>query len=117
MQTPAGHECKFFFGDYHRGRNIEECRLLQNDLPQQKWTQDLCFSCPVPGILRANACKHMDLYGEIHRPFPFIYRRVKATAYCRKCDCDVPEPHIGCGECHILPEIFTGALDDIDPSG
>ena len=28
MKTPAGTECKYFYGDYYRGRNHEECRLL-----------------------------------------------------------------------------------------
>jgi hypothetical protein len=113
MLTPAGIECKFFFGDYHRGRNVEECRLLEEDDTQQ-WSPDLCSNCPVPGILRANACKSMILTGEIHRPFLFITRKVKIAAYCQKCNCDVPEPHIGCGECHELPEIITGAINDID---
>jgi hypothetical protein len=33
---------------------------------------------------------------------------VRVKAYCRKTNRDVPEPHIGCGECHPLPPIFTG---------
>jgi hypothetical protein len=28
MRTPAGTECKYFYGDYYRGRSQEECRLL-----------------------------------------------------------------------------------------
>ena len=30
MKTPAGKECKFFYGDYYRGRQHEECRLLKD---------------------------------------------------------------------------------------
>jgi len=116
MRTPAGQECKYFFGDFHRGRNIQECRLLEDSSSTQKWSPDLCVSCPVPGILRANACENMALNGEIHRPFPYIYRKVKVKAYCKKCQCDVPKPHVGCGECHTLPEIFTGAFDETDPA-
>lgn len=117
MRTPAGQECKYFYGDYYRGRNFEECRLLGKNTSGGEWSTELCFTCSVPGILRDNACEHMELHGEIRRPFPFIKRIVSVTATCSKCRCNVPEPHIGCGECHNLPEIFTGALDDSNPSG
>ena len=60
MRTPAGKDCTFFFGDYHRGRNEEECRLLKsNDL---EWTPDLCSNCPLPEIQLANACEYMQFY-------------------------------------------------------
>jgi hypothetical protein len=116
MRTPAGKECKYFYGNYYRGRNHEECRLLGDSPIPQNWTRDLCTNCPVPDILRANACKHMELTGMVHRPFPFFKRQVSVSAYCNKCHCEVAEPHIGCGECHTLPSIFTGALDDTDSS-
>lgn len=106
MKTPAGQECKYFYGDYHRGREIEECRLLERT--EYQWTPDLCYSCPVPDILQANACEHMELEGYADRPFPFLKRKVRVKAYCSKTNRDVPEPHIGCGECHPLPPIFTG---------
>ena len=54
MKTPAGHECPYFYSDYHRGRNTEECRVLK--VARQKWTADLCKTCAVPAITRANAC-------------------------------------------------------------
>jgi len=117
MRTPAGKECKYFYGDYYRGRHHEECRLLLDSPATQKWTPDLCSNCPVPGILQANACEHMVLTATIHRPFPFTRRAVRVSAYCNKCECPVPEPHIGCGECHKLPPVFTGDPNDSDPSG
>ena len=117
MRTPAGKECKYFYGDYYRGRSREECRLLEGNISRTGWTSDLCTHCPVPNILNANACKHMALNGKIQRPFPFIKRQVVVDAFCDKCQCVVDEPEIGCGECHSLPPIFTGALDDLDPSG
>jgi len=116
MRTPAGKECKYFYGNYFRGRNQEECRLLDESPTPQNWSPDLCTNCPVPSILNANACIHMKLSGEILRPFPFIKRQVSVSAYCIKCNCSVAEPQIGCGECHTLPPIFNGALDDPDPS-
>lgn len=107
MITPAGNECKFFYGDYYRGRNHEECRLLIDSGDRMGWKPELCFDCPVPDILRANACEHMNLKGEIHRSFPFIRKRIKVTAYCTKCHCAVEEPKVGCGQCHPLPPFLT----------
>ena len=106
MRTPFGQECHYFYGDYYRGRNHEECRLLENARPPQKWSPDLCATCPVPGILRANACEHMQLSAEVFRPFFIFKPRVRVTAYCTKTQQAVAEPHIGCGECHKLPDVF-----------
>lgn len=108
MRTPAGKECKYFYGDYYRGRSHEECRLLSSVIPPQNWSSDLCFSCPVPEILLANACETMELDPILHRPFPFIKRQVRVTTSCTKTHRKGFDPHIGCGECHRLPEVFTG---------
>lgn len=108
MKNPAGIECAYFFGDYHRGRNREECRLLNSANPPLPWEPKLCQGCPVPGILRANSCQHMQLIPSITRPFPFFSRRVEVKAFCTKTHQEVSEPKIGCGECHQLPEIFLG---------
>lgn len=106
MKTPAGVECRFFYGDYHRGRNREECRLLKSAHPPLDWQPSMCSTCPVPGILRANACEHMELIPDVYRPFLILKPRVRVTAYCHKTDQEVDEPHIGCGECHQLPDAF-----------
>ncbi len=102
MKTPAGKECIHFYGDYYRGRNVEECRLLK---PQgEQWTRDLCATCPVPSITLANSCQHMKLKAKVGRPLAAIFqRRVQVSAYCEKTKRDVAEPQIGCGECHDLP--------------
>lgn len=102
MKTPAGRECPHFYGNYYRGRNVEECRLLQ--LHKQAWTRDLCSSCPVPDIVRANSCEHMKLNVLVARPLTAIFqRRVQVNAFCEKTKRDVAEPQVGCGECHALP--------------
>jgi len=110
MKTPAGIECRYFFGDYHRGKNREECRLLDGSNPPLPWQAKLCVNCPVPEILRANSCEHMQLKPELKRPFPFLPQQVQVKAYCTKTNQDVQEPQLGCGECHDLPEIFIDAL-------
>jgi len=110
MKTPAGVECRYFYGDYHRGRNIEECRLLKESHPPQTWQPKLCFTCPVPGILRANACEYLQLNAEVFRPFFILAPRVKVSAYCSKSKQLVDEPHIGCGQCHDIPDVFKQSL-------
>jgi hypothetical protein len=105
MKTPAGRECPHFYGDYYRGRNVEECRLLEAQ--GQAWTPDLCHSCPVPNITRANSCQNMKLKVKIGRPITAVFqRRVQVSAFCEKTKRDVSEPEIGCGECHTLPFTF-----------
>ena len=105
MRTPAGFECKYFYGDYFRGRSVEECRLLQAS--GEKWSADLCKTCPAPAIARANACEFLQLRAKVTRPFSAGFmRRVEVSAFCEKSKKAVKEPHIGCGECHPLPNIF-----------
>ena len=106
MKTPAGRECPYFYGDYYRGRNVEECRLLKAQ--GETWTRDLCSTCPVPAIALANSCQHMKLQAKVVRPISAIFqRRVQVSAYCEKTERDVAEPQIGCGECHELPFKFV----------
>jgi hypothetical protein len=105
MRTPAGVECKYFFGDYYRGRNHEECRLIGTRPSPGNWSPDLCKTCPVPAILRANACEFMILRGEVDQGFLGLRRKVKVSAYCEKAQKIVKEPEIGCGICHPLPPI------------
>ena len=105
MRTPAGKECKYFYGDYFRGRSLEECHLLR--AAGQQWVADLCRTCPVPEILQANACEFLQLRGAVNRPLSaLLQRRVQVSAYCEKVNRVVGEPHIGCGECHPLPPEF-----------
>jgi hypothetical protein len=108
MRTPAGKECKYFYGDYFRGRDREECRLLQDATPPLDWSPELCFTCPVPDILQANACQYKRLEPSLIRPFPFVKRQVRVKTYCEKTSRKGFDPHIGCGECHVLPDVFLG---------
>jgi hypothetical protein len=102
MRTPAGIECKYFYGDYFRGRNHEECRLLKES--NQVWKASFCQTCPVPSVNRANACEHMRLSATITRSVLTLFKpRVKISAYCEQKQQKVLEAHIGCGECHPLP--------------
>lgn len=105
MKTPAGKECPYFYGDYFRGRNVEECRLLK--AAGEQWTPNLCASCPVPAISMANACEFMKLKPKVKRPLSAAFlRRVQVQAFCEKSQKMVREPQVGCGECHVLPFKF-----------
>ncbi len=110
MRTPAGKDCRFFYGNYFRGRNTEECQLLES--AKIHWARDLCFNCPVPDILLANACPHMILLPRVVRAFPFIKRKVQVTTQCSRTQREGFDPHIGCGECHPLPSVFSGDARD-----
>ena len=105
MKTPAGYECPHFYGDYFRGKNVEECRLLKAQ--GQTWSRDLCKTCPVPEIARANSCQYLKLNVNVVRPFFTLFqRRVQVNSFCDKTKRNVAEPQIGCGECHALPFTF-----------
>jgi hypothetical protein len=108
MQTPAGRECSYFYGDYYRGRSFEDCRLLSSSTTPLEWKPELCFSCPVPEIGLANACDYMILEPRVERTFPLWKKRVKVNTSCSKSNRKKFDPKVGCGECHILPPIFTG---------
>jgi len=114
MRTPAGKECHYFYGDYYRGRDREECRLLAGANPPIQWYTSDCSNCDVPGILLANACQSLVLIPQVKRPFPFIKRRVTVQTYCSKTRRQNFDGHIGCGECHPLTSLFKGGSDDAD---
>ncbi len=100
MRTPAGQECRFYFEDYYRGRSKQECRLLAYPSRPERWTPDLCRACPVPAILRANACPNMVLEARIEKRFLGLRKQVRVDAFCLEHKCEVAEPMVGCGHCH-----------------
>jgi hypothetical protein len=100
MRTPAGTECPYFYGDYYRGRNNEECRLLPGPGREKTWSRDLCASCSVPEITRANSCEHQTLQATVKRSLFGLRRHVEVESFCSKCRCEVSNPFVGCGQCH-----------------
>lgn len=112
MITPAGKECTFFYGDYFRGRENEECRLLEP--AGLEWTPVLCNTCPMPEIFQANGCENMRFSPEIKKPLFFMKPQVIISTSCVKCECEVEEPEIGCGLCH--PDLSFTLLDPIEPA-
>ncbi len=100
MRTPAGFDCKFFYADYYRGRNKQECRLIASNPASEKWTPDTCRLCRVPKILWANACPNLVLEVRVVKTWLGLGRKVVVTAHCTLTRQGVREPEIGCGHCH-----------------
>ncbi len=95
-QVPVS--CRYFYGDYHRGRNREECRLLEaNPNNQHPWKRKLCDSCPVPALLLSSNTPELVLEAEVNRKF--LWNRVEVTfAICQKHLIELADPHY-CPEC------------------
>ncbi len=76
MTTPV--DCKYFYGDYFRGRNFEECRLLKASPDNERpWKRKLCDTCPVPGMLRETNCTSLALEAKVTRRL--LRERVEVT--------------------------------------
>ena len=105
MRVPStGKECPYFYGDYYRGKQHEECRLIGNGTPA--WEMKYCRTCPVPDIVMANNCPNMILAGEIKGNLLGFNKRVAVTAYCTKSHQEVRNPYVGCGQCHPIIDLF-----------
>jgi hypothetical protein len=81
MKTPAGKECKHYYEDFHRGRNIQECRLVKYNAQSERWHPKDCGRCPIPDILRANADPDMILELTIKNGFLGLGRKLDVVAY------------------------------------
>ena len=100
MRTPFGKECKYYFADYFRGKNTQECRLIQANPSSGAWKPALCQTCPAPDILLANACPNLALRGRIGRSLFGLLQQVEVETACREYRVQVAKPKVGCGHCH-----------------
>ena len=115
MKTPAGKECKHYYQDFHRGRDIQECRLAKRNLDSEKWHPDDCSKCPVPEILMANADPDMELTLTIKRGFLGFGRKVEVTAKSLSDGTVIDDPYVGnLNKTNPGLDLFKQALDDID---
>lgn len=99
MITPAGKECRFYYQDFHRGRNEQECRLIKNNPNSSEWKPKDCAECPVPEILLANSSPDLVLQGTVKKGILGMNRHIEVTAFCSKHLIDVRKPQVGCPEC------------------
>lgn len=117
MRTPAGTECKHFYEDYNRGRNIRECRLVKANPDSLPWRPFDCQKCPVPAILQANASPDLELTLTIRTRLLGFVRTAEVSAWCIKHRAHVDNPHIGCEQCNAERpglDIFRKALEPND---
>jgi hypothetical protein len=114
MRTPAGKECTYYYEDFYRGRAVQECRLIARNPRSENWRPDLCDRCPVPDILRANACPNMVLEARVTRRWLGLSRRVEIYAVCTEHHLEVKDPYVGCGHCHPQAAALLGAQEHHD---
>lgn len=90
--------CRYFYGDYFRGKNKETCRLLDaNPNNQRSWQRQLCNSCPVPEVVRVSNSPDLLLEAEVKRKF--LRTAVAVTlAICSKHLIELADPRY-CPEC------------------
>lgn len=115
METPAGKECKHYYQDFHRGRNVQECRLAKQNPESERWQPKDCGRCPVPDILLANADPNMELTLTIKSGFLGFGRRVEVTAKDRRTGETIDDPYVGnVNADNPALDIFRQALEDDD---
>ncbi len=117
MRTPAGQECRFYYEDFHRGRAVQECRLVQGSPGSLPWRPNYCALCPVPEILNANASPDLNLTLTIKPRLLGLGRRLEVTASCLKHYIPIDDPHIGCPRCNAERpglDIFLKSLGSDD---
>jgi hypothetical protein len=116
VRAPDGRECELYYEDFHRGRDVQECRAKKSE-KSAHWQPKDCAKCPVPDILRANSSPNMEIEITIQRPLLGLVHRVKAHAYCVKHKHPIENPYTGCPECNSERpglSLFAEALENLD---
>lgn len=82
MHNPVN--CRYFYGDYHRGKNKESCRLLEASPDNTRpWKRAHCNTCPVPELIIASNTRDLALEAKVERRF--LSERVEVTfAVCTR---------------------------------
>jgi len=117
MRTPAGKECRHYHEDFHRGRNIQECRLLKANPDSPHWHPHDCQNCIVPDILNANASRDLELKLTVKMGFLGFGRRLEVSAFCSKHRIPIEDAFVGCPKCNEERpglDIFRQALEPDD---
>lgn len=116
MRTPAGKECDFYYEDFHRGRELQECRI-QKALQSLPWHPKDCAKCPVPEILRANSSRFLRLELNIQTRMLGMGRKIEVRAWCDKHNVTLENPYTGCPQCNAERpglSLFAQALEELD---
>lgn len=112
MRTPAGKECRHYFQDFHRGRNIRQCRLIHDNPDSQPWKAVDCGRCQVPDILNANASPDLRLKLGVRSTLLGMRRVLELRAWCRDKEISVAAAYTGCvsEEVDRRLDVFRAAL-------
>ena len=89
--------CRYYYADFHRGREVEECRLIKRNPDSRPWRRALCDSCPVPGILNQTNCAEIALEATVTRKWGLL-DRVEGFAVCAKHLIELNDPNF-CPKC------------------
>ncbi len=117
MRTPAGKECRHYYEDFHRGREVQECRLARLNPDSVRWQPGDCAKCIVPDILNANASRDLELNLTIRTSLLGMKRDLQVTAFCLKHRMPIEDPFVGCPKCNEERpglDIFRQALEQDD---
>lgn len=97
MSAPAPVNCRYYYADYFRGRDHEECRLIKRNPNSRPWRRSLCDSCPVPDILLHTDCKEIALEASVSKRWGFV-ERVEVYAVCTHHVVELDDPK-HCAQC------------------
>jgi len=83
------------------------CRLIERNPDSPPWRPQLCETCPVPDILRANQSDTLKLDGKVVKKLFGLKQQVEVEGWCSECFNAVPNPMLGCQNCAAnKPSIF-----------
>jgi hypothetical protein len=96
MNKPVN--CRYFYGDYFRGKEKEDCRLLAaSPGNSRQWKRSHCANCPVPALIIASNCRDLLLEAKIERKF--LSEKVEVTfAVCARHMIELSDPNF-CSKC------------------
>lgn len=115
MRTPAGTECRYYYQDFHRGRDVQECRNIKANPSSLPWRPSDCSRCPVPAILNANSSPDLALNITVKPVMLGLGRRIEVTAFCTRHNIAIEDPYVGCprdAEERRGLDVFRAALED-----
>jgi hypothetical protein len=116
MKTPAGKECPEYHADFHRGRRVQECRLIKRNPHSAPWHPGDCSRCSVPDIFRANASESLRLSLQVKPGLLGIGRKLVVSAFCEKHKAAIDDPYVGCEACNAERPSLSLFLDALRSS-
>jgi hypothetical protein len=97
MRTPAKRDCSYYYEDFNRGADIQQCRIVRTK-DSAWWRDSDCKKCPVPDIENASGGPHLDLTMTVRRTKFGRNSTYSVTAWC-VLHGPIADPYVGCLEC------------------